>query len=274
MIFDCHEDFASRFAESDAIWGPRIMKKILQMFYTSYEKYSIKQYAAVVSVTPHICKRLKNSNKKTVMITNYPITKNLDWSEAVNDCDSNVEKYIAYAGQIDDTYQLRYITETIQNITDIRMKICGSERIAGDIQNIKEADKNNKVDFLGRLPYNEIPRFLSGGYMAVILTPYFSNSAWKFGNLGSNKLFEAMYRGLPIICTDYILFKKIINKYGCGICINPYDKEALTASIKRLLNNPDEAKLMGENGRKAVLEKFNWESQEEKLLNLYSKLAL
>ena len=42
---------------------------------------------------------------------------------------------------------------------------------------------------------------------------------YKKGTLGNNKIFEYMYYGLPIICTDFDLWKEIIDKYKCGIYV-------------------------------------------------------
>ena len=55
--------------------------------------------------------------------------------------------------------------------------------------------------------------------------------------------------------------------------INPTDINQIRQAILKFLNNPDLANTMGKNGQKAVIEKFNWSSQEKKLLNLYNKIS-
>ena len=81
-----------------------------------------------------------------------------------------------------------------------------------------------------------------------------------------------MDAGLPIICTDFRVWKKIIEEEECGICVAPYDSEGLASAIRYLLDNPEIATRMGENGRKAVLEKYCWSSEEKKLVTLYNSL--
>ena len=44
------------------------------------------------------------------------------------------------------------------------------------------------------------------------------------------------------------------------------------STIKYFTNNIDEAKEMGENGRRAILEEFNWGIEEKKLVKLYNQL--
>ena len=79
---------------------------------------------------------------------------------------------------------------------------------------------------------------------------------------------------LPVICTNYKLRKGIIDEYKCGICVDPDSIEEIKKAIEFVINNPKEAKQMGENGHKAVLEKYNWGTQEKVLLELYEGLCV
>ena len=51
-------------------------------------------------------------------------------------------------------------------------------------------------------------------------------------------------------------------------------KNEIAAAIDRLVEEPELAQRMGENGRKAVLEKYNWPVEEKKLLDLYASFEL
>ena len=66
--------------------------------------------------------------------------------------------------------------------------------------------------------------------------------------------------------------KKLILNIGCGIPVDPTNPKEIAEAIEYLIEHPDEAKQMGENGRKAVLEKYNWEHEEKKLLRIYEEL--
>ena len=81
-----------------------------------------------------------------------------------------------------------------------------------------------------------------------------------------------MEAGIPFICTDYILWKGIVDIYKCGIYVEPGNVEQITSAIKFLFGNPNVAYEMGQNGRKAVQEKFNWHTQEKIYLDLFLKL--
>ena len=81
-----------------------------------------------------------------------------------------------------------------------------------------------------------------------------------------------MYYGLPVVCTDFQMWKEIIDKYNCGICVNPNNVDEISSAINRLIKNPEETLKMGINARKAIIEKYNWQENVIDLINMYSKL--
>ena len=86
------------------------------------------------------------------------------------------------------------------------------------------------------------------------------------------KLFEFMAAGLPVIASDFELWKEIVENTKCGICVNPTDSMRVREACEYLLNHPVEAQEMGKRGHSAVISNFCWQSEEEKLINLYSSL--
>ena len=91
--------------------------------------------------------------------------------------------------------------------------------------------------------------------------------------MGSNKIFEYMLEGLPVICTDFSLWKSlIIDKYHCGICVSPNNKVQIKEAVSYIIHNKQEAFEMGQRARNAVLTEFNWESQEKKYISIIDSL--
>ncbi|MCI8375913.1 MAG: glycosyltransferase family 4 protein [Lachnospiraceae bacterium] len=272
VIFDCHEDFASRFADSDVFHLPKWFMKAAGRAYIAYEKYVIKKLDALISVTPHICNRLKESNRNTVMITNYPIIAagNL-WSEKVRYCRES--DYICFAGQISCIqYALDAVVRAIQDIEGIFLHLYGPERRKGDIDYLRSLDSNKKVRYFGVLPFQELPKKISNSRMAIVTAAYSKDTGGHLGTLGNNKLFEAMLRGVPVIFTDFKLWREFNDIYHFGIPVRHGNIQDMKNAIQYLLNNPTEAEHMGSRGREAVLRRFNWTTQEKQLVNLYIRL--
>ena len=82
-----------------------------------------------------------------------------------------------------------------------------------------------------------------------------------------------MAAGIPFVASDFPLWKKIVNKYHCGICVPVRNQEKIQEAITYLLSHRKEAEEMGRNGRKAVEERFNWGHEKVLLVKLYEKLS-
>jgi glycosyltransferase involved in cell wall biosynthesis len=87
------------------------------------------------------------------------------------------------------------------------------------------------------------------------------------------KLFEYMAAGIPVIASDFAGYRRIIEEANCGLVVDPLDPDQLAEAIRFLLDSPEERMRLGRNGRKAVEERYNWRSEEEKLLELYARIT-
>ena len=85
-------------------------------------------------------------------------------------------------------------------------------------------------------------------------------------------MFEYMSAGLPIICSDFPLWREIVDGNQCGICVNPEDPKEIADAISTLMCENKKAQAMGANGRRAVENIFNWETEVKKLYHLYTKV--
>lgn len=81
-----------------------------------------------------------------------------------------------------------------------------------------------------------------------------------------------MMQGLPLICTDFELWKEVVENNECGICVNSKNSEQVASTIKYLITNKELAIKMGDNGQRIIKEKYNWSTQEQILLNVYNNL--
>lgn len=261
VIFDSHEDVPEQIRDKQ--WIPRIFRNMVSKMYEFYEKKSLKKYNSVISVTPHIVERLRKVNPITSMITNYPIV----------DKDMEVirkpRRAICFAGGVGQQWCHDKILNAIEDIDNIKYILAGT---GSDeyISMLKSLPAWSKVEYRGRVSHAEVKTIYSQSLIGMALN--YSTQAKKEGTLGNTKLFEFMEAKLPVICTNYNLWKEIIDEYHCGLYVDPNDIEEIKYAINHIIDNPEEAKIMGERGRQAVIEKYNWGMQEKKLLELYRLL--
>jgi glycosyltransferase involved in cell wall biosynthesis len=89
----------------------------------------------------------------------------------------------------------------------------------------------------------------------------------------TTKLFEYMAMQLPVVTSDFPLYREVVEKAKAGFCISPYDPQQLVEKLEWLIENPEQARIMGENGRKSTENRYNWKNEEQILLSFYKKLS-
>lgn len=83
------------------------------------------------------------------------------------------------------------------------------------------------------------------------------------------KLFEYMALGLPVVTSDFLLYRNVVERHNCGLCVSAVDPAAITAALQYLIKNHTKARAMGERGRRAVEMQYNWISEATKLIQFY-----
>jgi glycosyltransferase involved in cell wall biosynthesis len=89
-----------------------------------------------------------------------------------------------------------------------------------------------------------------------------------------NKLFEAMASGVPAVVSDLPGMSAIVKDAGSGILVDPTDVPAIAAAIRQVVSlSADEWQAWRERCLAAAHERYNWETQVDRLLDLYSELT-
>ena len=260
VIYDIHEDVPRAILSKK--WIPKTLRKLTSFFLERLENFSAKKFDFLICATPHITKRFKKLNANTVNVNNYPL---LD--ELKNNTISNVKpknNNVCYVGGIT---KIRGIIEIIQ----AAKKIKGTILLGGPIETneIKELIlKTDNIIYKGVLSRIEVKELFSQSIAGLVTFLPEPNHIYA----QPNKMFEYMSASLPIICSNFSLWKNIIEKHHCGITVNPNNPNEIAQAINYLFDHPSEAKRMGINGRKAVEDEYNWEKESEKLINVYQQL--
>jgi len=266
VIFDAHENYELLILEKKYI--NVIFRKTIQNIFNIYYKRILKKIDGVIGVTPNMEKYLKLSSDNVCIITNYPIIERA--KKNINEKSENC--ILVFAGGVNSKWCHNIIIKNIQSIDKIKYKLIGPSTDEYS-ELLKQIDINDKVEYLGKLNHKTIHDELLVSDIGVAIVQYTMNSFADEGTMGNTKIFEEMTAGLAIVCTDFSLWKNlIIDKYKCGICVNPNNDDQIKEAILKLVNNPELRKKMGENSRRAVEEEFNWGTQEKCLFDFYAKL--
>lgn len=261
VIYDVHEDVSKTIMMKE--WIVKPFRIIIARLFESFENFASKKFDFLVTATPYLRDRFLKFNQRTIDINNFPIgnefRNTISWSEKKNE--------ICYQGTISKERGIIEIIESLRFV-DTKLNLAGdfeSDRLKNEITS-KSSWK--KVKEYGLVDRKTVKRILIRSKIGLVTFHPVPNHI----NAQPNKIFEYMSAGIPVIGSNFTLWKNIIEERKCGICINPLNPQEIGNAIKFLLEHDDIAEEMGRNGKKLIEEKFNWKTEEKKLLNVYSKL--
>lgn len=267
VIFDSHEDVPAQILNKH--WIPKHLRKLCSDTYSIYSDMVLRKLDYIIGVTPHLVEKLRRINPNVEMITNFPLIVSHDDSEE-NAAAIKKNNVIAFAGGITSQWSHEIVLQAIENL-DVQYILAGSSS-EEYIKKLTQYPAWSKVNYVGKIPHEEVSNIFQHSTIGMAILQYSPNTNGKDGTLGNTKLFEYMMAGLPVICTDFTLWKEIVEKYQCGICVGPNDAKTIHNAIAYLIHNSQKAREMGKNGRKAVQKEFNWSIEERKLCQLYSSV--
>jgi glycosyltransferase involved in cell wall biosynthesis len=162
-------------------------------------------------------------------------------------------------------YLIKALPQLIAKIPDLRVLLIGEGEQKQHLKELaKELSVENIVHFEGSVPHKSIPRYLS--MMDIFVMPSLSES------FGVSAL-EAQAMKVPVVATNIGGIPEVVKDGISGLLVKPKDSKELASAIIKLLGNDALRKYMGENGRKFVIEKYEWERNAEEMEELYESLA-
>ncbi|MGE5590093.1 MAG: glycosyltransferase family 4 protein [Bacillota bacterium] len=122
------------------------------------------------------------------------------------------------------------------------------------------------------LPFEEAYSYLIASDVGLVLfQPGIQNNVWAL----PHKLFDYMLAGLPVIVPGFTEeVSTIVKEADCGLLVDSTDPGSIAAAIDGLATDFERRRKLGENGRSAVLELYNWETEAAKLIRMYTELGV
>lgn len=264
VIYDAHEDLPRQIDSKR--WIPQKMRRPLAVVIEWIEDFAAKRFSAVVTATPKIAQRFAKLNPKTVDINNYPMLGEL--TPMAEKPYADREKSALYLGILTPE---RGGIELVKAADMAGMDTYSVGHIYPDslMDDMKKMPGFSRMHFPGQVSREAVADYLARARIGIVCFHPYPNHV----DAQPNKLFEYMTVGIPVVASNFPLWKKFVEDTGCGICVDPLDAKAIADAMTWLVEHPAEAEAMGKRGREAVEKFYTWDNEAEKLCALYEELA-
>lgn len=256
VIFDSHENVPKQILAKE--WIPKSLRRPVSKLYRNLETGYLKYVDMVITIADEHVAYFSERAKKVVSVANFPDLSDIMYADSPF---SSRERIVCYAGGITHDRGEDLMIDSVKGI-DCKLILAGPHEQCGF------KNGSSTVEYVGNLDRSGVNKLYASSRVGLVVLLYTPNH---YKSLPI-KMFEYMAAGLPVVASNFPMWKKIIDEYSCGICVEAGDASAVAEAVKKLLDDVDTAELMGKNGRRAVEEKYNWNLEAEKLIQAYKEL--
>ena len=262
VVYDVHEDVPKQIMNKFWIAAP--FKLPLAVAAGLAERLAGVALSGIVTATGSIAERFPP--RKTVVVQNFP---EAELAEQVNPKPFQERRNaFVYVGGLSEQQGLFEMLDAFTRLPDGLSGV-----LAGTFkQREPEARAHpgwSRVRYPGVVGRGEVVAALRDAVCGLVLDHPITNYVEAY----STKMFEYLACGIPVICSNFPLWTELVQRYQCGVALDPFNTEQVARWIARYHEDPDLARTHGENGRRAIAEHLNWQVEFAKLRGLYERIA-
>ncbi len=265
VVYDAHEDVPLQILTKQ--WIPAPLRRPLAAAFEAYENARVRRLAAVCAATPHIAERFGRVARRSVNVGNFPFLDEL--APPAQGAAVPRGRSVCYVGGL---FRTRGVLQMVRAVAllegDVELVLCGRFEDAGIEAEARAEPGWSRVRWLGQVGRERVREVMaqaSAGLVTLLPLPSYRDSL-------PIKMFEYMSAELPVVASHFPLWRDIVERARCGVCVDPTDPAAIAEALRRYLDDPALARAHGRAGRAAVLSTYNWPVAERELFALYRAL--
>ncbi|GAB4331044.1 MAG: glycosyltransferase family 4 protein [Bacteroidales bacterium] len=261
VIYDVHEDLPRQLLSKHYI--PGLIRPVISWIAEWYENNRASRLTGIVTATQYIHDRFVPVNRRVQAVHNYPV---IDLNESPHYPGGNE---LSYIGSLTRVRGIREMVEAVGLLEGrVILNLAGRyepESFRDELTLLPGWKYVREHGWAGR---EKVKQLLSGSFAGLVTLHPIIN----YRDALPVKMFEYMAAAIPVIASDIPLWQSIVEDNYCGLTVNPMNPSAIARAIEELLNNPEKAETMGQNGRRAVVNKYNWAHEAENLIDFYKSI--
>jgi len=268
VIYDAHEDVPRQILSK--YWIPPWARHAVAWLFERIENFVARRCALVICATRHIAERYAALGVRSLDVNNYPILDELavPGIDAAGTAPAHAGgRTVCYVGSIT---RVRGAVEMVEAIgqTDATLILAGSMENQALQAELMAMPGWKRVDYRGVINRTEVRDVLAASRLGLVLLHPIPN----YLDALPVKMFEYMAAGVPVLASDFPLWRGILQASGAGDCAAPLDTRQIAGRIVSMLDAPESLARMGQAGRAAVRNTYNWQIEEAKLVGAYQEI--
>jgi glycosyltransferase involved in cell wall biosynthesis len=263
VVYDAHEDLPEQILSKD--WIPRPLRRPLSAALRRWLGFILRRLSGVIAATDGIADVLQLATRPTV-VRNYPV---LELIPEIAKRPSGPLTRVLYLGQVSEDRGAAEMLDAAHALVDRGIGLTVIGRISpAMLPRLRAGAAAGNVTVVPWKPPLEAYQELALADIGLVCL----HPLRRYQTALPVKLFEYMAAGIPVVASDFPLWRLIVEGAECGLLVNPLDASATANAVMYLVDHPEERGRMGRNGRKAVETRYNWSLEAPELLRLYAEV--
>jgi glycosyltransferase involved in cell wall biosynthesis len=265
LVYDSHEYFTG----VPELEGRNFVKKV----WKSIERFIFPKLKSVITVNDSIASLyLEEYKKEITVIRNIPEAANFEVLKTRTELGLPQDKKIVIfqgaginidRGGEEAVLSMKYVQNAILLV------IGGGDAIDNLKKLSSENDLGEKVIFIPKLPFDKLYEYTVNADLGLTLDKD-TNINYRFSL--PNKLFDYIHAGIPVLASNLVEIRKIIEEYDIGCIAESHDPEKIAEKITFMLSDKENTNNWKTNLLRAAAE-LNWNNEEKKLIGILEKYA-
>lgn len=265
VIYDVHEDLREDILLKRWLGG-RFITKVLASAASFAEKMADYFFDGIVAATPKIASHF-NPNK-TIILRNFVILSSFMNTTRIDKTKNKSDgSKLIYVGLLARIRGIKEIIEVMDQIKEnAELWLIGRWENEKFREECEALPGFRKTRYIGYVKHDEVPDYLRKADIGMVTL----HPTKTFIESYPIKVFEYMSSGLPVIMSDFLLWKELFD--DAAVFVDPLNIDDIASKTDHLLSNKNISEAYAEKGQTLILTKYNWEIESQKLICLYGGL--
>lgn len=256
-----------------SVWGSDIYNFPYQsVFHSALIRFNLSRADILLSTSKSMAEQTKKFSKKRILVTPFGIDTKVFFPKQVKGVFATGNLVIGTIKTLEKKYGIEFLIRAFYSLkskkSNIRLKLLivgqgSQEKYLKELVN--DLGINDDTFFAGFIEKEKLPEYHN---MIDIYVAVSTEDSESFGVA----VLEACACSKPVIVSDAGGLPEVVENGVTGLVVRRLDLNGLTEALDLLIKDTKLRENLGINGRKHVLENYQWNDSVDKMLNIYRSI--